>query len=61
MQSISAFLDITKAFGFRWNNLLSVRYNSAKFQHCKICATHLGMGTLLPCPSVSSPDKAHPE
>ena len=40
-----------------------VKYNSAKFHHCGICAKIFrgGDGFLVPPPSVSSPEKDHLE
>ena len=76
MQSVSVFLDITKLANFWLKNAnisriqgvchmiyifvdpLWVRCNCAKFHHCKMYVTDV-----LPfCPpSVSSPEKVHPE
>ena len=68
MQSVSVFLDITKAAGFREKilmsadikmcanlfvyvlNLLWVRYNCAKFHHCRICVRDLRKGVFLLAP-----------
>ena len=43
-------------------NLLWVRYNCAKFHHCRICVTDFREGGLVaPPPSMSSPEKARLE
>ena len=45
-------------------DLLQVRYNCAKFHHCRICVTDFREGgSFCPpsLPSMSSPEKAHPE
>ena len=46
-------------------DLLWVRYNFAKFHHCRMCVTDLReRGSFCPPPpppSVSSPEKVHPE
>ena len=44
-------------------DLLWVRYNCAKFHHCRICATDFRERGLFgrPPPSLSSPEKAHLE
>ena len=68
MQSVSVFVDITKASGFRKKilmsaemkmcatlfvyvlNLLQVRYNCAKFHHCRICVRDFRKGAFLLAP-----------
>ena len=73
MQSISLFFDIfadlliftekllmsaeVKGCLLFWD-LLYVRFKCAKFHHCRMCVTDF---TLPHPPSVSSPEKAHPE
>ena len=39
-----------------------IRYDCAKFYHCRICVTDFrDWGPFCPPPSVSSPEKAHPK
>ena len=45
-----------------FSDLFQVRYNCAKFHHCKICVTDFRKGEpFWPTPSVKSSEKAHPE
>ena len=58
MQSVSVFIDIAQFTDFRWTlgvchvihiflDLLWVRYNFAKFHHCRICETDFREGGLF--------------
>ena len=59
---ISAELKECVTWFIYFLDLPYVRYNYAKFHHCRICVTDFReVGPKKPPPSVSSPKKAHPE